>query len=110
MKLLPLFTFVLVHLGNASSGNRLPLVINTWPFTDATTKGELKISVYLIIIDFLSDFSVAWQVISKKGSAIDAVEQGCSQCEVDQCDGTVGWGGSPDENGETTLDAMIIDA
>ena len=45
----------------------------------------------------------------KSGSAIDAVEQGCSRCEVDQCDGTVGYGGSPDESGETTLDAMIMD-
>ncbi|XP_077984328.1 N(4)-(Beta-N-acetylglucosaminyl)-L-asparaginase-like isoform X2 [Glandiceps talaboti] len=26
-----------------------------------------------------------------------------------QCDGTVGYGGSPDEDGETTLDAMIMD-
>ena len=30
-------------------------------------------------------------------------------CEVQQCDGTVGYGGSPDEAGETTLDAMVID-
>lgn len=43
------------------------------------------------------------------GSALDAVEQGCSTCETLQCDGTVGFGGSPDENGETTLDAMIMD-
>ncbi|XP_075742571.1 N(4)-(Beta-N-acetylglucosaminyl)-L-asparaginase isoform X3 [Rhipicephalus microplus] len=43
------------------------------------------------------------------GTALDAVEQGCSQCEKDQCDGTVGYGGSPDEDGETTLDALIID-
>lgn len=42
-------------------------------------------------------------------SALDAVEAGCAQCEVDQCDGTVGFGGSPDEEGETTLDAMIMD-
>jgi isoaspartyl peptidase/L-asparaginase-like protein (Ntn-hydrolase superfamily) len=42
-------------------------------------------------------------------SALDAVEEGCSICEDEQCDHTVGWGGSPDENGETTLDAMIID-
>lgn len=34
---------------------------------------------------------------------------GCSVCEREQCDGTVGYGGSPDENGETTLDAMIMD-
>ncbi|OBS59486.1 hypothetical protein A6R68_09389, partial [Neotoma lepida] len=30
-------------------------------------------------------------------------------CETEQCDGTVGFGGSPDELGETTLDAMIMD-
>lgn len=34
---------------------------------------------------------------------------GCTICEQEQCDGTVGYGGSPDENGETTLDALIID-
>lgn len=26
-----------------------------------------------------------------------------------QCRGTVGFGGNPDENGETTLDALIMD-
>lgn len=35
--------------------------------------------------------------------------KGCSMCEQLQCDGTVGFGGSPDESGETTLDAMIMD-
>jgi N4-(beta-N-acetylglucosaminyl)-L-asparaginase len=45
----------------------------------------------------------------KKKSALDAVEKGCTTCEDEQCDGTVGFGGSPDENGETTLDAMIMD-
>ena len=34
---------------------------------------------------------------------------GCARCESDQCDGTVGYGGSPDEHGETTLDAMVMD-
>mmetsp|Transcript_1797 Transcript_1797/g.6419 ORF Transcript_1797/g.6419 Transcript_1797/m.6419 type:complete len:266 (+) Transcript_1797:105-902(+) len=43
------------------------------------------------------------------GAALDAVEQGCALCEVLQCDGTVGYGGSPDERGETTLDALIMD-
>jgi len=42
-------------------------------------------------------------------TAIDAVEQGCSICEIERCDGSVGYGGSPDEIGETTLDAMIMD-
>ncbi|XP_078417918.1 N(4)-(beta-N-acetylglucosaminyl)-L-asparaginase-like [Cetorhinus maximus] len=67
---------------------RLPLVINTWPFKAATKR--------------------AWDALQSGGSALDAVEKGCSQCEVEQCDGTVGYGGSPDEHGETTLDAMIM--
>ncbi len=55
-------------------------------------------------------FALAWEVLSENGkSALDAVEEGCSVCENEQCDGTVGFGGSPDENGETTLDAMIMD-
>lgn len=45
----------------------------------------------------------------KKSSALDAVEAGCKVCEQLQCDGTVGFGGSPDENGQTALDAMIMD-
>jgi len=48
-------------------------------------------------------------VLQKTHSALDAVEIGCMQCEIEQCDGTVGYGGSPDETGETTLDAMIMD-
>ncbi|KAL8535323.1 hypothetical protein ACS0TY_011099 [Phlomoides rotata] len=39
---------------------------------------------------------------------MDAVVEGCSACEELRCDGTVGPGGSPDENGETTIDAMIM--
>lgn len=35
--------------------------------------------------------------------------QGCSTCEREQCDFTVGFGGSPDETSETTLDAIIIE-
>ncbi|XP_012811103.2 N(4)-(beta-N-acetylglucosaminyl)-L-asparaginase isoform X2 [Xenopus tropicalis] len=66
----------------------LPLVINTWPFRNAT--------------------EAAWRVLEAGGSVLDAVEKGCAQCEIDQCDGSVGYGGSPDENGETTLDAMIM--
>lgn len=68
----------------------IPTVINTWPFTAAAEK--------------------AWKILyEEKGSALDAVEKGCTVCEILQCDGTVGYGGSPDENGETTLDAMIMD-
>lgn len=54
----------------------------------------------------------AWNVlISNETSTpgLDALVEGCSVCEREQCDGSVGYGGSPDENGETTLDAMIMD-
>lgn len=51
----------------------------------------------------------AWRTLESGGSALDAVESGCAVCEKEQCDGTVGYGGSPDELGETTLDAMIMD-
>ena len=63
----------------------------------------------LLLLNYFCGIS-AWEVLSEeKGSALDAVEQGCTVCEDEQCDGTVGYGGSPDENGETTLDAMIMD-
>lgn len=66
------------------------LVITTWDFPNAT--------------------AAAYETLAKKNSsAIDAVVAGCSYCEQEQCDYTVGYGGSPDENGETTLDAMIYD-
>lgn len=67
----------------------IPVVVNTWAFTDANQNAFAK--------------------LSDGGSALDAVEVGCSTCEKMQCDGTVGYGGSPDENGETTLDALIMD-
>ena len=66
-----------------------PIVINTWNFTNANLR--------------------AWQELRDLRSALDAVEMGCGQCEIDRCDGTVGWGGSPSDTGETTLDAMIMD-
>lgn len=45
-----------------------------------------------LIVDYLT--FKAWHVISSgKGSALDAIESGCSVCETEQCDGTVGYGG-----------------
>lgn len=48
-------------------------------------------------------------MLNSEGTAVDAIVAGCTVCEQEQCDGTVGYGGSPDENGETTLDALVID-
>ncbi|KAM0454837.1 hypothetical protein ACHAPV_008210 [Trichoderma viride] len=68
-----------------------PLIVNTWsgPFTSATDAA------------FLS--------LANSSNALDAVQAGCQACQNNQCDHTVGFGGSPDESCETTLDALIID-
>lgn len=55
-------------------------------------------------------FCVAVEVIENVDrTAIDAIVEGCAVCEREQCDGTVGYGGSPDENSDVNLDAIIID-
>jgi len=41
---------------------------------------------------------------------MDAIELGLHECELTQCDFTVGYGGSPNEYGETTLDAIVMNA
>lgn len=77
--------------GAEKVGVAFPVVVSTWPFREAVR--------------------AAWKVVSTGegwGSAVDAVVAGCSACEDLRCDGTVGPGGSPDENGETTLDALVM--
>ncbi|KAF4094108.1 hypothetical protein AMELA_G00009250 [Ameiurus melas] len=71
-----------------ADGAVLPLVINTWAFENATI--------------------TAWRSLQAGSSPLDAVQRGCSACEEEQCDGSVGFGGHPDESGETTLDALIM--
>jgi N4-(beta-N-acetylglucosaminyl)-L-asparaginase len=66
-----------------------PIVVNTWAFTNATER--------------------AWATLAETDDALQAVQDGCGECEEQRCDGTVGWGGSPDETGETALDALIMD-
>ena len=68
---------------------QIPIIINTWPFP--------------IPCDH------AWSVLKSTDNCVSAVVAGCTKCEHLHCDGTVWHGGSPDEIGETTLDAMIMD-
>ena len=67
-----------------------PIVVNTWPFVNATRNAFA-------------------QLITPGGNSVDAIEIGCRTCEEEQCDGSVGWGYHPAEDGETTLDALIMD-
>uniref|UniRef100_K3X096 N(4)-(Beta-N-acetylglucosaminyl)-L-asparaginase n=1 Tax=Globisporangium ultimum (strain ATCC 200006 / CBS 805.95 / DAOM BR144) TaxID=431595 RepID=K3X096_GLOUD len=75
-----------VHCAHAAA-----VVINTWPFANATRVAFAALTA------------------SSPQQHLDAITVGCNRCEVEQCDFTVGYGGSPDTNGETTLDAMILD-
>ncbi|TFB02761.1 putative isoaspartyl peptidase/L-asparaginase 3 [Trichoderma ghanense] len=72
-----------------------PLIINTWsgPFTAATDASFLALT----------------SSPQSPSLALDAAQAGCQACQANQCDTTVGFGGSPDESCETTLDALIID-
>ncbi|UKN02444.1 N(4)-(beta-N-acetylglucosaminyl)-L-asparaginase [Paracrocinitomix mangrovi] len=51
----------------------------------------------------------AWEVLSNKGSALDAVEAGVRVTESDADNMSVGLGGLPDRDGIVTLDACIMD-
>uniref|UniRef100_A0A915JE61 Aspartylglucosaminidase n=1 Tax=Romanomermis culicivorax TaxID=13658 RepID=A0A915JE61_ROMCU len=50
-----------------------------------------------------------WLTFKRSGSRLQAIVEGCSYCEEVQCDGSIGFGGSPDEKGRVTLDAILID-
>jgi len=67
-----------------------PLVISTWDFGKAAN-------------------AAAWEVLSKRGRALDAVEAGVKVPEADPDNHSVGLGGLPDRDGIVTLDACIMD-
>ena len=75
--------------GNKKLNAILPIVVCTWNFKNATAK--------------------AWDVISKGGLALDAVELGVMVEEADPTNDTVGMGGRSDRDGQVTLDACIMD-
>jgi N4-(beta-N-acetylglucosaminyl)-L-asparaginase len=66
------------------------VVISTWDFGKTANVG-------------------AWEVLSKGGRALDAVEQGARIPEADPANQTIGYGGLPDRDGYVTLDACIMD-
>lgn len=75
---------------NPNSIASLPIAIATW-------KPNLKAT------------EAAWQVLEAGGKAIDAVEAGARVPEADPEDTSVGYGGLPDQAGNVTLDACIMD-
>ncbi|KAH7703063.1 Protein R04B3.2 [Aphelenchoides avenae] len=61
--------------------------------------------------DFQAAAQTSWDhLIATSGqNRLEALVAGLSECEKRQCDTTVGYGGSPDENGDVALDALLID-
>ncbi len=66
-----------------------PIVVSTWPNVEAN--------------------KAAWEVLSKNGRALDAVEAGARIPEANPKEISVGYGGLPDREGKVTLDACIMD-
>lgn len=67
----------------------LPAVISTWEFGKAANAD-------------------AWKALEAGKSALDAVEKGVNQAELDPENLSVGFGGLPDEEGEVTNDAILF--
>jgi len=82
-----------IFAGSAQKNNPVlndPIVISTWDFGKAANAG-------------------AWEILSKGGRALDAVEAGVMIPEADENNQSVGYGGLPDRDGKVTLDACIMD-
>ncbi len=76
-------------VNNSAMNGQKPIVIATWDAGLNANKG-------------------AWEVLSKGGSALDAVEKGVMVTE-DEISCCVGLGANPDRDGHVTLDASIMD-
>jgi len=74
----------------ASAASTFPIVISTWDFGIAAN-------------------AAAWEILSKGGRCLDAVEAGAKIPEQDLKNHSVGKAGYPDRDGVVTLDACIMD-
>ena len=68
-----------------------PIILSTWNFG-------------------LPANEVAIKALSDSGNAMDAAEAGARHAESDEQNNSVGYGGLPDENGNVTLDACVMDS
>ncbi|MBN1164155.1 MAG: N(4)-(beta-N-acetylglucosaminyl)-L-asparaginase [Candidatus Krumholzibacteriota bacterium] len=89
-RFLPLKTFFSDRDGGIFAGKGVgPAVISTWRHGLAANRA-------------------AWRILSRGGTALDAVEAGVRVTEDDPEVTSVGYGGYPDEKGLVTLDASIM--
>ena len=83
--------YVIFGDSNINTNKNNPIILSTWnhglPANDA-----------------------AWKVLENDGSAMDAAEAGARVAEADPTITSVGFGGLPDEKGNVTLDACVMDS
>ncbi|NCI46329.1 isoaspartyl peptidase/L-asparaginase family protein [Sediminibacterium soli] len=87
---LGLSSFSFKGFAASSPAARKPIVISTWK-------------------DGINANKLAWEILRKGGTALDAVEKGVMNTE-DSLNCCVGLGANPDRDGRVTLDASIMDA
>ncbi len=73
----------------AQTSRRGPVILTSWEFGPGAN-------------------AAGWPILARGGSPIDAVEAAINQVELRPDVFDVGYGGSPNEIGETTLDAMMM--
>lgn len=91
-----------IQLAGLSSALLSVKNINAGP---TVSKGPVVVSTWA---QNMNANKAAWEVLSKGGKALDAVEAGVMIPEADPHDVSVGYGGLPDRDGKVTLDACIM--
>ena len=76
---------------------------------EVISKNVIKPIVVSTWIHGMEANKAAWEILSDKGNALDAVEVGVKVTESDPTNSSVGIGGLPDREGKVTLDACIMD-
>ena len=95
----------------AGIGISLPL-ISKWGISGMKT--SRKLNRPLIVTSKTNPFvkekitTTAWEILQKGGAPIDAAEKAVNISELDPKDPTVGYGGSPNEEGYLQLDASVM--
>jgi N4-(beta-N-acetylglucosaminyl)-L-asparaginase len=90
------FSSVAIALSKIASGNPQSVTVKGKPVVISTWDAGLRAN------------KAAWDILSKGGRALDAVEKGVMVTEAEQgC--CVGLGANPDRDGFVTLDACIMD-
>ncbi len=94
------------------TGAALSLIKPSQAAQMVTSTFETKINGPIVIstwVHGLEANKAAWEILSKGGKALDAVEKAARVTEADITNRSVGIGGRPDRDGHLTLDACIMD-